>query len=573
MLLSLDFWKNLSTFAEIIIEVLEVNSPYPVVRLVLFFVITMLLPISAAADAYDIDSIDRLYVTNVSLAHSRIDSLKRRCEKNGYKDCSRSRMEVVYTFISEYEHRPARMISHAQEAYKQAVIEKCYENQLTALQMMIEGELELGFNKIAVYHINLMRAVANKAPKKSADYFIPTSLKYLAMAYFTPKDIGKSIALLDEAIRCSKNIKAEYILYYEITFEKGIRYMNVKDYRMAERTYREILRRLDTDSAHRRGGIDKAGYDINYLITYSQLAIVESYLNHPHEAEIACARAKKLYSKYPGVPDINNRIAKYLSMTHRYDELDKFVEPLIKPEVMSNQMAELMQLLLQSYIVNGKTAKAKKLYGIYLQLEDTIRVRNSDCALEEMNIAYNTYALNNKIKSQKIFLAAVIVITFFLVSVIVVSFFYLRNLRRLYKSARERIDDFMEKQKKTVLASEKRNGQSEEEILQQFYALDERIKEEKPYLDSLFGRDDLATFAKVDKNRLTEIVKAGVNITPYKYLNQLRVAHAVELLKSKPDYSIETIADESGFGNRTTFYRVFIDVFNITPVQYRRMLK
>ena len=103
--------------------------------------------------------------------------------------------------------------------------------------------------------------------------------------------------------------------------------------------------------------------------------------------------------------------------------------------------------------------------------------------------------------------------------------------------------------------------------------LDERVKKQKPYLDYMFGRDDLAAFAKLDKNKLTDVIRYGAKVTPNKYLNQLRILCSVELLKSKPDYSIESIAKDSGFGNRTTFYRIFSESFGITPVEYRKALK
>ena len=50
-------------------------------------------------DIYNIDSIDKLYVTDAHLAKKRIDLLQRRCESNNYKECSRSRLENVYGFI------------------------------------------------------------------------------------------------------------------------------------------------------------------------------------------------------------------------------------------------------------------------------------------------------------------------------------------------------------------------------------------------------------------------------------------------------------------------------------------
>lgn len=62
-------------------------------------------------------------------------------------------------------------------------------------------------------------------------------------------------------------------------------------------------------------------------------------------------------------------------------------------------------------------------------------------------------------------------------------------------------------------------------------------------------------------------------MTRYLLLTHLRLVQTVELLKKEPEYSIDSIVMDSGFGTRTTFYRLYVDRFGITPAQYRKVLK
>ena len=533
-----------------------------------------LLPGKGYSDVYDLEAINKLYVTNAPLAHIRIDSLQRRCEENGYKECKQSRLENIYSYIMLYEHEPALAVKHANKALEIATQEKDNKNQLCALQLLIENELNLGFYKVAVNHIQLMMRIARKSPKSRGDYYIPTALKYLAMSCSKNKEIDKSMELLNKAITISKNTRDEYILYYELSFQKAKCYLDVDDYQHAKAVYLEILRHLDLDSKYSRGGIDKAGYDINYLETYSQLALIYAQLNHNDSGYHAYNKVRELYKKYPDVPEVKNRMARFLLLTKQYEELNRFVEPMIDPKVKSKEMLELMQTLQQSYLAQQKNNKAKKIFEEYIALGDSIQQRTSGCALEEMNIAYQTSDLQKKIAIQRAYLVSGIIILILFTIIIVVAIVYNRRLRRMYISAKSRIDEFMEQQNKVEnVIKTSLTSSTEEQYKELFWQLDNKVKKGKNYLDATFSRDDLAALAKMDKNKLTDVVKLGANMTPAKYLTQLRLIHSVELLKEKTEYSIDSIAMDSGFGTRTTFYRLFIDKFGITPAQYRKVLK
>ena len=92
----------------------------------------------------------------------------------------------------------------------------------------------------------------------------------------------------------------------------------------------------------------------------------------------------------------------------------------------------------------------------------------------------------------------------------------------------------------------------------------------KSYLASDYGRDNLIELTKLNKNRLTEIIKECTGTTPNTYINRLRIEHSVHLMKIYPHHSIESIAQDSGFNSKNTYYAAFREVFGMAPNEYKK---
>jgi AraC-like DNA-binding protein len=52
------------------------------------------------------------------------------------------------------------------------------------------------------------------------------------------------------------------------------------------------------------------------------------------------------------------------------------------------------------------------------------------------------------------------------------------------------------------------------------------------------------------------------------WLQHLRVEYAKQLLAQHPDWSIDIIAEQSGFSSRNYFHRIFLKLTGLTPAQY-----
>ncbi|MCQ2457033.1 MAG: AraC family transcriptional regulator [Clostridia bacterium] len=87
---------------------------------------------------------------------------------------------------------------------------------------------------------------------------------------------------------------------------------------------------------------------------------------------------------------------------------------------------------------------------------------------------------------------------------------------------------------------------------------------EKITLDSLSERFGYS------KNRIISIIKENFGKTPIAYINDLRLNRAKQLIDITAD-PLETIAYESGFGDYSEFYKLFVKKTGASPGEWKRM--
>ncbi|WP_256975857.1 AraC family transcriptional regulator [Paenibacillus sp. MY03] len=80
---------------------------------------------------------------------------------------------------------------------------------------------------------------------------------------------------------------------------------------------------------------------------------------------------------------------------------------------------------------------------------------------------------------------------------------------------------------------------------------------------------DMAKRANLSISRFNELFKAQYGMTPHRYLLDMRVSHACELLRETP-LSQETIADYCGFSDIHHFSKMFRSRMRMSPGEYRR---
>lgn len=134
---------------------------------------------------------------------------------------------------------------------------------------------------------------------------------------------------------------------------------------------------------------------------------------------------------------------------------------------------------------------------------------------------------------------------------------------------RGKIGMFISKSKSKIKLeqSEKIENLEMEELTE---AMQNYLKNEKPFIDPKFSLDDLAKQLDVPKHHLYYCLNSILNIKFTTLRTQMRVEYAKELLLNGnlESVSMEGIWTKTGFSSRTNFFVTFKEVTGYTPLEF-----
>jgi AraC-like DNA-binding protein len=101
-------------------------------------------------------------------------------------------------------------------------------------------------------------------------------------------------------------------------------------------------------------------------------------------------------------------------------------------------------------------------------------------------------------------------------------------------------------------------------------AILKHLHEDKPFLKPEFSVSDIALNLKVPQNHISYCITCLMEIKFSKLKTELRIQHALELLKKgvNSTLTIEAIGKQSGFKTRSNFYAAFKEATGFTPTEY-----
>lgn len=91
----------------------------------------------------------------------------------------------------------------------------------------------------------------------------------------------------------------------------------------------------------------------------------------------------------------------------------------------------------------------------------------------------------------------------------------------------------------------------------------------RTHLTSPINVSHVAEHVGVSKRTLENRFRLAVNDSPRSYLARLRVKAARELIREHPDWTLQTVARNSGFRTMPPFYKAFHKVTGTTPATHR----
>ncbi len=93
---------------------------------------------------------------------------------------------------------------------------------------------------------------------------------------------------------------------------------------------------------------------------------------------------------------------------------------------------------------------------------------------------------------------------------------------------------------------------------------------EQVYLESELRLSTLAETLTISPNQLSQIINQCAQKSFYDFVNEYRINHAKQLLKSETKKTVLDIALSVGFNNKATFNRVFKQHTQMTPTSFSR---
>lgn len=100
------------------------------------------------------------------------------------------------------------------------------------------------------------------------------------------------------------------------------------------------------------------------------------------------------------------------------------------------------------------------------------------------------------------------------------------------------------------------------------------LNTKKPYLNPDFDISDIAFNLKIPQNHVSYCIANIMNTRFSKLKSELRIQHAIELLKEghNSSFTIDGIGTQSGFKTRSYYYEVFKKETGFTPSEYLEQL-
>lgn len=137
----------------------------------------------------------------------------------------------------------------------------------------------------------------------------------------------------------------------------------------------------------------------------------------------------------------------------------------------------------------------------------------------------------------------------------------------IYYEVRRRVDwlkDLVRRHREYIAQADLR---SDEELLA---IIETRLEEDQIPLPPEYGLKEVAQLVGTTMTRVSDLYKfKTIYHSVDKYLDFLRLMRALRMLKEKPNYSIEAIAQEAGFNSVRTLQRKINESIGITPGQFR----
>lgn len=242
----------------------------------------------------------------------------------------------------------------------------------------------------------------------------------------------------------------------------------------------------------------------------------------------------------------------------------------------------IIESLATCYDSLGMTAQAESTHEEVNRVKNAITLHHHNQELQELNAKYDLQRteieLEKAIYRKHIYGILAIFIGF--IGILgYLGFVHTRRRNRLIKAKNivlaRQLNEVLDASKEKFTQEEVQYKQ-EENTLQEMdrdtrnvHRFIHELTTRKLFCNANFDRDELLNELGIPKKTFAHCFEAVTSDNCTHYLLKLRLEHAAELIRNHPNFTIDSIAQDSGFASRSTFYRNFSGQYGISPAEFR----
>ena len=487
----------------------------------------------------------------------------------------------------------------AQKYYRRVINDFRVRDSLSVM-MRLELMLMLSFDRMGDYSLmaHSIEDYEASAQKVGSPVYLATVPFFKGKVAYYRGESEKGYALMRQGIdmmrRAKGDGKDDYLMYF---YNSALKMLQ-KD-KMPKRAI-VLLKAMEEmfSYPHRDSGSVAFPYETYLKEYYGCRAITLQRIGHEEEAAA-------YYNKFLAMAQVYifdlKCIEAYLFEKKLYDDIIRFgklrLDFLIASgDTLNSNTMPLYRLMAKAYAEKGLYDEAIECYNLMDKSNEELTRMGELSAIDEISANYSTHiaALDKQRKehrSRLVYILIIVGIVIIMTALTVIrSIQYNRIIKRKNLSLVKTVDELMKRPPSispegegSPPCSPSPSGEMEGGLRRKsmesltdyqerktFARMNHDIVEKKLYLDPNLSRATLLEKYNIPRNNFSPMFQKFTGTSYTTYINNLRLEEAARMLKEQPNYTIESIATDSGIPSVATLYRLFAQRYGMTPAEYRQ---
>lgn len=492
-------------------------------------------------------------------------------------------------------------LDYALKAYQSDSIQKSPERALSLIDIIASDYMSIGNYIDCIRYSNIGVKLAQQIEDKSLEAGM---WQYIGLAKQEMGLKAEAETYFIQAIKTQKEVAKNSQDWKEID-DLIYSYGTLIMFYMENRKHKEAIALLpDYDKLMVKLGtcpnLPEGVCDMRYSSLYAAFANI-------YALDGKLGKAKQYYEKYlqtnySSTSEGRGMRIDYLLNTGQYQEallyIKKDKQDLIAAgDTMSNDYTHYtLRHEAEAYIGLKNYQAAAENYKKMFILSDSLNSNEKQNTALELATLYETNEKDLQIKEQRIQLhqtrTILIAATGMFILSLIIIWLIVHNLRvsrRKNRIMAGQIDELLASHDSLLKAKEEirtlstpsleKNNIPQEEppltdatetVMQAlFEELDTLVTKEQLFLNPDINRDMLTKRMHIQKNVFAQIIQLYGHTNFNGYINNKRLEYSIRLLKDYHNYTIQAVANDSGFNNVRTYYRTFREKYGMSPAEYR----